>query len=122
MRSYASTRTDRTPENKASMSEFLTLVTLVSLAATFVILNMLNQHAQLTVDGLMEISNQTNGLDTSDMMIRVTDQIADLQSALFTNFAVHCLLHFLTHRLNKNEEDVTRIVDLHAASSKPHTQ
>ena len=104
------------------MSEFLTLVTLVSLAATFVILNMLNQHAQLTVDGLMEMSNQTNGLDTSDMMIRVTDQIADLQSALFTNFAVHCLLHFLTHRLNKNEEDVTRVVDLHAASSKPHTQ
>ena len=55
-------------------------------------------------------------------MIRVTDKIADLQSSVFINFMLHCLLHYLTHRLDKKEEDVARVVDLHAASSKPHDQ
>ena len=121
IRSYAATRTDRTPENKVAMSQFLWLVTLVSFGATLVILNALNQHAEQTVNNLTQMSNMTNGLDMTDTMIQVTDQIASLQTALFTGFAGHCLMHFLTHRLNKHEEDVPRVVDLHAARSKPHT-
>ena len=53
MRSYATSRTDRTPENKAGMSQFLSLVTLACFASTFLVLNALNQHAQLTVSNLV---------------------------------------------------------------------
>ena len=55
-------------------------------------------------------------------MIKVTDAVSGVQTTVFVNMLMHCLLHFLTRRLDKIEEDLPRIVDLHAAASKPKSQ
>ena len=112
-------RTDRTIENRNGMSEFLLLVTLFTLGTSFLVIHFLNVHAENTTLSLSELSNQENGTIADDLMTRVTDTVSFIQSTVFLNMLMHSLLHFMTRRLDKHEEELPRIVDLHAAASKP---
>ena len=57
IRSYATNRADRTPENRVGTHQFLRLVTFVSVCSTFVVLHLLNEHAKTTVNALMELEH-----------------------------------------------------------------
>ena len=50
-------------------------------------------------------------------MVRMTAE--DIQGNAVLTMFMHFLVHYLTHKLDKTEAEIPRIVDLHAASSKP---
>ena len=123
IRSYATTRSDRTPENRSGTHQFLRLVTLVCVGSTFLVLHLLNNHALTTADALAESTVQANGaVFNSALLGKAMDAINNTQFSLVLNLIVHCLLHYLTHSLDKIERDLPQIVDLHAADSKPKEQ
>ena len=53
-------------------------------------------------------------------MVRMTAE--DIQGNAVLTMFMHFLVHYLTHKLDKTEAEIPRIVDLHAASSKPKDQ
>ena len=120
VRTYASERTERTPENRVGTGTFLRLVTFVSVCAAVLVIYLLTEHAKTTVK-VMQAQEQ-NGFFDSDLLVKVEDAIASVQTSVFVTMVLHCLLHFLTHRLDTVESDLPRIVDLLAQMSKPKAE
>ena len=114
---YASKRTERTPEKKVANTKFVRAVTVTSFFLTLTIVHLLNEHATATVDAISK--NENSLLASPEMLTRITDSVASLQTTLFVNFVLHGLVHFFSHRLNKIEASLPRIIDLQAASSTP---
>ena len=118
-------RTDRTPENRQGTAKFLRLITIVSLFTAIVCIHLLNVHQESTIDLVMRnqaslSTHQNHGL--RDIVSRIEDSVAGMQSIFFFSFILHSVVHFLTHRLDVVERGVPRIVDLQAAKSVPKTE
>ena len=113
-RSYAVNRTDRTPENRVSTTTFLRAVTFISVCAWISV----NCLSDMAVDAVAN-REQSNTIDASRLgsLVRLTAE--DIQGNAVLTMFMHFLVHYLTHKLDKVEAEIPRIVDLHAASSKP---
>ena len=82
-------------------------------------------HQESTIDLVMRnqaslSTHQNHGLH--DIVSRIEDSVAGMQSIFFFSFILHSVVHFLTHRLDVVERGVPRIVDLQAAKSVPKTE
>ena len=116
---YASKRTDRTPEKRESTAKFMRLVTIVCGLVMICVIHMLNVHAVKTVDTLRASYSENDFQGSHDFLTRITDSVSSVQMTLFTTFVFHLLIHFMTHRLDKVERNMPRVVDLSAANSAP---
>ena len=116
---YASNRTGRTPEKREQTGKFFRAVTFVSGLLTYFVIHLLNKHAMLTVDTLRTTFSENELQGSHDYMTLLTDSIAGVQLSLFTTFMLHLLIHFMTHRLDKVERGMPRVVDITAAKSYP---
>ena len=116
--SYASTRTDRTPEKRISNKTWFRAVSVVGGIFMIFMIHLLNKHAETTVVKLSG-NGENSLLGSSDFIIRVTDSIGGLQACIFWTYVLHLVIHFAVNRLNKIETRLPRIVDLHAFNSTP---
>ena len=67
----------------------------------------------------MESFSENDLQGSHDFLIKVTDSVADVQLMMFITFCLHLLIHFMTHRLDKVERNMPRVVDIGAANSVP---
>ena len=73
---YASKRTDRTPESRESTAKFSRVVTFVCGVITIAVIHMLNVHAVSTVDVLRNTFSENDVQGSHDFLTRVTDSVA----------------------------------------------
>jgi len=115
---YASTRTDRTPEKRVSNKTWFRAVSVLGGFYMIFMIHLLNKHAETTVAKLSGYG-ENNLLGSPDFIIRVTDSIGGLQACIFWTYVLHLVTHFAVNRLNKIESRIPRIVDLNAFNSTP---
>lgn len=116
---YSSDRLGRTPEKREQTAKFFRAVTFFTGLITYFMIHMLNKHAMSTVEMLRTTYSENDLQGSSDFLNRLTDSIAGVQLNIFTTFALHLLIHFMTHRLDKAERSAPRVVDLTAFNSYP---